>query len=134
MATEVKHGRAPRFKHRLQPGANAYRVTVTGHYTLTDGVAAAGVTDVQFKSRQEIKRRAELLSLRSAFVGWFLESWLQHGGTWSDGVGALTGYPFDRVRAHLLRHRVKRVRQWGRPEGLLARLLWRVHQWRSRQR
>lgn len=77
MATEVKHGPLPAFEAEISPGT--FSATVVGHYTTTPNLAAAGVTHFNFKSDQPIKRRAELLALRSAFKHWFDQESLKLG-------------------------------------------------------
>lgn len=131
MATEVKHGPHPKFKARLQQPEVPYSIVVTGRYTTTDGLAVAGVSAVHWHSDRAAKRQAELLSLRSAFVGWFLETYLEHGGTWSEGVAALKRYPVAKVRAGLTRHRRKGVRRWARPVRWYERWLWAIREWRE---
>lgn len=105
MATEVKHGPKPKFRVKLQQPATGYSLTITGYYTTKDELAAAGVTEVRFNSEQETKRRAELLAMRSAFIGGWLELWLAHGGTWGEGLEAFQQYPFSRVLRQLIRRR-----------------------------
>ena len=122
------HGPRPKFKATLTPGSA--RMVLVNHYTTTPGLAAAGVTEMRWNSKRPRKRRAELLSLRSAFVGFFLEEWLRHGGEWGDGIEALRGYPFERVRVKLARHRSRTIRlaairgSWG-IFGFLRRTWWR---------
>ena len=113
MATEVKHGPHPGFTTLLQPGSE-YHATITGHYTMVDGLAAAGVSEVVWQSDRAIKRQAELLSLRSAFLGWFLETYLAHGGTWQQAVAAIKSYPFPKVRAALKTHADPNVARWAK--------------------
>ena len=130
MATEVKHGPKPKFRAKLQPGAK-YQITITGYYTRTDGLTAAGVSDVRWQSERPAKRQAETLGLRSAFVGWFLETYLENGGTWEDGVKALTHYPFAKVRYGLKRHRRKIVKRWARAPRWYERWAWAIREWRE---
>lgn len=99
MATEVRHGPRPRFKVPLMRGS--YAATIVGHYTETDGLAAAGVTTYRWNSRRDFKRRAELLALRSAFIGWFIETYVALGGTKAASVRELKNYPFHRVLRRL---------------------------------
>ena len=113
MATEVKHGPKPRFKARLQKDGS-YTITIVGHYTKTDGLTAAGVTTYLFHSDRLDKQRAELLGLRSAFVGFFLEEWVARGGSWQEGMKAFRAYPFGKVRHGFLSHKDPRVRIHGR--------------------
>lgn len=131
MATEVKHGPRPKFTVKLQVPDAVYHIVVTGHYTKKDGVAAAGVSEVVWQSQRPAKQRAELLSLRSAFVGWFLEAYLERGGTWDEAVNALRHYPFARVRAGLRRHRKQIVKRWARPVRWYDRARWALREWRE---
>ena len=124
MATEVKHGKNPKFKVKLQPGANGYHVTVTGHYTVKDGLAAAGVTEVVWQSDRDIKRRSELLSLRSAFLGWFMYMWIEQGGKWDAGVREITGYPYFKIRHGLSKQRNSKLRKWAKRPGF-----WQLYRW-----
>lgn len=101
MSTEVVHGPRPKFKAPLQAGR--YSCLVEGRYTKTDGWAAAGVKRVTWKSTRPAKRQAELLALRSAFLGWFLETWLELGGAWEEGVACLAEYPYERIREGMIR-------------------------------
>ena len=96
MATEVRHGPKPKFKHKLQRGR--YGCDIRGAYTHTDEVTVAGVTHEKFNSKRALKRRAELLGMRTAFVCWFMERWLQYEGKWAGGVKAFTEYPFRRLK------------------------------------
>jgi hypothetical protein len=95
MATEVKHGLKPKWKAKLQRGR--YGAEIRGHYTHTDGPTAAGVAREQFNSKRPAKRRAELLGMRTAFVCWFMERWMQEEGKWATGVKAFTLYPYRRL-------------------------------------
>lgn len=119
MATEVKHGPRPRFKAKLQAGL--YGATIEGHYTATDGLTAAGVKEWAYNSDRPGKRQAELLGMRSAFVGWFLEEWIRHGGGWREGVDAFRRYPFGKVRQQFLDHKDPVVRAAGRPSWASVR-------------
>jgi hypothetical protein len=101
MSTEVVHGPRPKFKTPLQAGR--YSALVEGRYTQVDGRAAAGVKTVKWASDRPAKRRAELLALRSAFLGFFLETWLELGGTWEEGVACLSEYPYERVREAMVK-------------------------------
>jgi hypothetical protein len=114
MATEVVHGPYPAFKTPLQKPDGTYSILVRGHYTTVDGIAAAGVSWVEWQSERPAKRQAELLSLRSAFIGWFIETYLQHGGTWAQAVAALRQYPYPKVRAVLKAHPDPLVARWGK--------------------
>jgi hypothetical protein len=96
MSTEVAHGPHPKFTARLQRGR--YRIIVEGRYTHTPGLTAAGVKTVTWNSTRPAKRQAELLGLRTAFLCWFMETWVELGGTWAEGVRAITGYPFARLQ------------------------------------
>jgi hypothetical protein len=109
MATEVRHGLTPKWSKKAQPiGQGQYRVTIAGHYTVTDKLAAAGVESVQWVSDRAIKRRGELLAMRSAFVCWFVQQYMELGGSFRDAKKALAGYPFTRVLVGR--------RRFGRPE------------------
>lgn len=103
MSTEVKHGPHPRFKAPLAKGR--YGLTIRGRYTKIDGLTAAGVTEVRWNSTRAVKRRAELLGMRTAFVCWFMAEWRHCGGSWAAGKRALTKYPFWRLRTQLLLRR-----------------------------
>jgi hypothetical protein len=113
MSTEVVHGPQPQFTATLQPDGS-YHVVITGHYTTQDGLAAAGVTEVVWQSDRPVKRQAELLALRSAFIGWFIEMCLVHGYTWAQAVGALKSYPFPKVRAAAKGHPNPLVSKWAK--------------------
>jgi hypothetical protein len=97
VATEVKHGPHPTFKAPLTLGR--YKLVIQGRYTKQAGMQAGGVTEIRFNSDRPTKRQAELLGMRTIFVCWFLDQWLQTGGTWPTGVKALTEYPYGRLRA-----------------------------------
>lgn len=103
MSTEVVHGPRPRFRARLQRGR--YRIVVEGRYTHTPGLTAAGVKAVRWNSVKPGKRQAELLGLRTAFLCWFLETWVELGGSWASGVRHVTGYPFARLQRERRRAR-----------------------------
>lgn len=109
MATEVRHGATPKFRAKLSPGR--YTVTVVGRYTTTPGLTAAGVTSFRFNSKRPIKRQAELLGMRTAFLCWFVMQYERLGGRWKDGVEAVTGYPFRRLRKRIvtLRRQKKKI-------------------------
>jgi len=96
MSTAVKHGEHPKFTATLSPGR--YRVVVEGRYTQTPGLTAAGVKSVRWNSDRPGKRQAELLGLRTAFLCWFIETWVALGGSWAEGVRHVTGYPFARLQ------------------------------------
>lgn len=127
MATEVKHGPRPRFRARLQP--STYNARIVGHYTHTDGLTAAGVAEWNYASDRPPKRQAELLGMRSAFVGWFLEEWVRHGGSWQQGVAAFRRYPFDKLRQGFLEHRDPLVRAAGRVSWSAV---WQAARWSLR--
>src|SRR5262249_19038229 len=48
------------------------RLTIEGYYTPQDGLIAVGVTACQSVSDWPVKRQAELLGMRTAFIDWFL--------------------------------------------------------------
>jgi hypothetical protein len=110
MATEVQHGLRPKFKAKLQRGK--YGCVVCGQYTTTPGLTAAGVAVVHWNSKRRIKRQAELLGMRTAFLCWFVVQYERLGGSWKDGVEAVTRYPFRRLRRRIvkLRKQKKRLR------------------------
>ena len=89
MATKVRHGR-----RRL----TQFSLCLEGNYTKKDGLAAAGVTAVHFKSRRAAKRQAELLAMRSAFVCYFVEEYVRLGGSFAAAVRALQRYPLRRIK------------------------------------
>jgi hypothetical protein len=97
MSTDVVHGPAPQFRVPLASGA-PYRVTIEGHYSKENNWTAAGVTSFEWHSQRPEKRRPELLGLRSAFIDWFLLKWVEHGGTFDEGVAQLAHYPFENHR------------------------------------
>ena len=101
MSTEVVHGPHPPFRTPLAPGG-PYRLTIEGYYTTQDGLTAAGVTACQWVSDRPVKRQAELLGMRTAFIDWFLLQWVACGGTFEDGVRHLPGYPFELLRQRVL--------------------------------
>jgi hypothetical protein len=91
VATEVRHGESPQFS---RPISGRYAVTVVGHYTDREGLAAAGVRTVQWESDKPVKRRAEMLALRTAFLEWFVEEWVRQGGAREEAVFQIQQYPF----------------------------------------
>lgn len=105
MATLVRHGKTlpQRIQKKLSPGR--YRLTLKGRYMKMDGWQAGGVTDVAFASKRDVKRRSELLGMRTIFVHWFYGAWHRHGGTWAEAERAFTQYPFRRLRRRLLKRR-----------------------------
>lgn len=108
MATEVRHGLAPKFKAKLASGV--YGCVVKGHYTTTPGLTAAGVAWVEWNSNRRVKRRAELLGMRTAFLCWFAVEYERQGGTWKEAVEAITRYPFGRLRRRILKARRQKKR------------------------
>lgn len=90
MATEVVHGPAPQF-HAPANMREAFTVTITGHYTETPDLAAAGVTDNRWQSDRPVKQTAELLVLRTAFLDWFLREWKERGGSAQDAYSQVWG-------------------------------------------
>ena len=89
MATEVQHGPMPTFGH--QTSGTPYGLTIVSHQTNSPDVAAGGVTDYQYSSVRPEKRRAELLSLRTIFLHWWLHEWKKEGGDIREGVEQLVG-------------------------------------------
>jgi len=89
--TEVQHGESPKFS---VPTFGRYAVTIVGHYTNVDDLAAAGVRTVKWESDKPAKRRAEMLALRTAFLEWFVDEWVREGGTREEAAFQIRGYPF----------------------------------------
>lgn len=96
MATEVQHGPHPRFTTPLAEGE--FSVTVRGRYTTMPRRGAGGVTASQFAYRSPAKRQAELLVLRTCFLHWFLDSWIDNGGTRRGAIHQIHGFPFKKKR------------------------------------
>ena len=96
MSTSVVHGPRPRFE--IPVTRERFSVTVVGRYTKRDGWAAGGVTKYAYASRRQVKRRNELLALRSCFLDWWLREWNRQGGTYASAVTQLRGYPIRRER------------------------------------
>jgi hypothetical protein len=92
VATEVKHGPDPTFDHEITGGE--YGLTLVSHYTTTPGVAAGGVTAFTYASDRGVKRRAELLNMRTIFLEWWISECVARGGDFQEGVGQLVHYPF----------------------------------------
>jgi hypothetical protein len=92
MTTEVKHGPNPTFEHQIT--GVEYSLTLVGHYTTTEGWTAAGVTAFKYESDRDIKRRAELLGMRTIFLDWWVKEWIRLGGDYQEGVAQLVRYPF----------------------------------------
>lgn len=90
MATEVKHGPNPRFDHEIR---GEFSLTLVGHYTTTPNLAAGGVTAVKYESDQDVKRRSELLAMRTIFLEWWVAEWVVRGGDYQHGVAQLVRYP-----------------------------------------
>jgi hypothetical protein len=84
MATEVKHGPSPTFDHQIT-GA-PYGLTIVSHYTTTPDLAAGGVTTCAYASERDVKRRAELLNLRTIFLHWWLTQWTAQNGDLREGA------------------------------------------------
>lgn len=100
MASKVFHGPTPKWPRvTLQPGN--YEITIQGWYTTTPGLTAVGVKKVRWNSKQKSKRQAELLGLRTAFVCWFVATYLQLGGSWAGAVRSLQKYPYRRLQKQL---------------------------------
>lgn len=91
MTTEVRHGESPQFS---VAASGRYAVTVVGHHTSVDGLAAARVRTVEWQSERPVKRRAEMLALRTAFLDWFVEEWVRQGGTRDEAVAQILRYQF----------------------------------------
>jgi hypothetical protein len=89
MATEVKHGKEPKFES-VANMEEEFFCTIVGHYTKTDGLGAAGVEEYSYQSDRGAKRQNELLVLRSAFANWFVLQWCQCGGTRDEAVHHLS--------------------------------------------
>lgn len=64
----------------------SFAVTITGHYTDRDGLAAVGVTAYHYQSARPLKRQAELLGIRSALMNFFVREWIAQGGTVDDAL------------------------------------------------
>ncbi len=127
MATEVKHGPRPKFKATLQRGV--YGVTIEGHYTTTPGLTAAGASGWTYESKRPAKRRAELLGMRTAFVHFFIEEYLRHGGTWDQAVEAFMRYPWGKARVRLLKHKSRPIRRASAKPGFWRRLAEGLEDW-----
>ena len=95
-------------KRDLLPGQ--YGCVVLGRYMKKDGVTAAHVPFVQFNSNRKVKRRAELLGMRTAFLCWFVVEYVKHGGTWRDAVENVRDYPFARLRRIVRKRRSQKKR------------------------
>jgi len=57
-----------------------YSLTLVGHYTTIEGWTAGGVTAFKYESDRDIKRRAELLGMRTIFLDWWVKEWIRLGG------------------------------------------------------
>lgn len=99
MASKVYHGPRPRWGVKLQPGR--YECVIHGRYTHTPGLTANGVRSVTWNSKRKVKRQAELLGMRTAFVCWFVSTYTQLGGTHKAAVEAITKYPWRRLRKQI---------------------------------
>ena len=75
-----------------------------------DGVTAVQVAHVQWNSNRNVKRRAELLGMRTAFLCWFAVEYEKHGGTWRDAVHQVRSYPFNRLRRIVRKRRRQKKR------------------------
>lgn len=109
MATKVRHGATPKFGVRLQRGS--YGLTLKNYYTVRDGLTCGGVTAFKFNSNRDIKRRAELLGMRTVFLAWYMEYWLRTGNSWASGVREITQYPWRRLYKRLKKYRGQVVRR-----------------------
>ena len=119
MSTHVVHGPHPRFP--LPVSRDRFSVQIVARYTKTDGWAAGGVTTFTYASRRQVKRRNELLALRSCFFDWWLREWNRQGGTYASAVTQLRGYPirptrFKRRRG-LWRLEIRDLAWWWRAWG-----------------
>ena len=99
MATLVQHGPTPKFGVPLARGR--YSALIEGRYTKVPGVTAAGVKRVRWNSDRAAKQHAEMLGMRTAFVTWFLETWVALGGSYAHGARAFTAYPYRRLQRQL---------------------------------
>lgn len=79
MSTEVKHGPNPTFDLEITPGR--FWCNVVGRYTSAPDWGAGGVTSFSYESLKPVKRMAELLVLRTAFLEWFREQYEENGGS-----------------------------------------------------
>jgi len=86
--TEVKHGPNPAW---TTPVTGEFSARVVGHYTPTPDLAAAGVTESAFSSDRPVKRRAELLALRTAFVDWWIAVYVAQEATRSEAIAQWQG-------------------------------------------
>ena len=95
MTTEAAHGAEVVFDATLSGGV--FWATVVGRYTTNPSRGAGGVIDYEYASNQSVKRRAELLVLRSCFLDWWLKEWVALGGDPAEGVAAWREYPMEQV-------------------------------------
>lgn len=107
MSTLVQHGPTPKFSVPLARGR--YSALIEGRYTKVPGLTAAGVKRVKWNSDRGAKQHAEMLGMRTAFVCWYIETWMALGGTYAQAVRAFTEYPYRRLQRQL------RVKRGGRP-------------------
>ena len=77
--TFVRHGESPKFP--VEKISGSYCITIVGHYTNRANYAAAGVRTIKWESNQPKKRQAEMLTIRTAFLDWFVKEWVKQGGT-----------------------------------------------------
>ena len=111
MATEVRHGRRPRWPKRAAHTSDQnFSAHIYGHYTPTPGLAACGVATVAWVSNRKIKRQAELLAMRTAFICWFVRQYIEHGGSFKQAQSAIQKYPFSKIR--------RKFRTFGHPQML----------------
>jgi len=90
--TQVRHGEAPKYSVQTY---DSYCVAVVGHNTNTDQLAAAGVVRIKWESQSPVKRRNEMLALRTAFLDWFVDEWVRQGGARDEAIAQVRGYPFQ---------------------------------------
>lgn len=77
-----------------QPTGVEYSLRLVAHYTTTEGWTAGGVTSFKYESDRDIKRRAELLGMRTILLDWWGKEWVRLGGDYQEGVAQLVRYPF----------------------------------------
>lgn len=77
--TEVKHG-------SKWEGPITFSCHVVGRYSSTHDLVIAGVKDWQWSSNRNVKRTAELLGMRTAFLSWFLQTYQELGGTRAEAI------------------------------------------------
>lgn len=98
MSTEVVHGPNPTFDHQITD--SEYSLKLVGHYTTTEGWTAGGVRAFEYASDREVKRRAELLGMRSIFLDWWIKEWVRLGADYQEGVLQIIGSFFGPRSQH----------------------------------